>query len=296
VNFISELKGKTELVNKALERLLPKEDIYPEVIHQAIRYSVFAGGKRVRPVLTLAAAELLKGNIDLIMPAACAIELIHTYTLVHDDLPAMDNDDLRRGMPTCHIKFGEDMAILVGDALQSMAFELMSGIRVGGNNSLEQTLRAIGELAGAIGTRGVIGGQVVDTISAADIIDKETLEFIHQNKTGALIGVAVRIGAILAGAGSGDIERLDGYSRHLGMLFQITDDILDITASEKVLGKPSGSDIRNNKGTFPSLYGLDEAGKMAVNEASSALKYLDDYGSEADFLRDMVSFVLSRRN
>ncbi len=296
MNFISELKGKTELVNKALERLLPKEDIYPEVIHQAIRYSVFAGGKRVRPVLTLAAAELLKGNIDLIMPAACAIELIHTYTLVHDDLPAMDNDDLRRGMPTCHIKFGEDMAILVGDALQSMAFELMSGIRVGGNNSLEQTLRAIGELAGAIGTRGVIGGQVVDTISAADIIDKETLEFIHQNKTGALIGVAVRIGAILAGAGSGDIERLDGYSRHLGMLFQITDDILDITASEKVLGKPSGSDIRNNKGTFPSLYGLDEAGKMAVNEASSALKYLDDYGSEADFLRDMVSFVLSRRN
>ncbi|NTW05288.1 MAG: polyprenyl synthetase family protein, partial [Peptococcaceae bacterium] len=267
MDFISEFKEKTARVNRALEMLLPKAEVYPEVIHQAIRYSVFAGGKRIRPVLTLAAAELLKGDLDLIMPAACALELIHTYTLVHDDLPAMDNDDLRRGMPTCHIKFGEDMAILAGDALQSMAFELLTKIEIGENISAEQLLLAIRELAQAIGTKGVIGGQVVDTISAANIIDKKTLEYIHQNKTGALIGVAVRIGAILACAGRENIERLDGYSKHLGMVFQITDDILDVTASEKVLGKPSGSDIRNNKGTFPSLYGIDEAGKMAAEEA-----------------------------
>ncbi len=294
MHFLSEFEKKASLINKALDQFMPPEDTFPGIIHQAMRYSVFAGGKRVRPVLTLAAAELIGGETKKIMPAACALELIHTYTLVHDDLPAMDNDDLRRGLPTCHKKYGEDIAILVGDALQSTAFELITRCWSEGGLPSDLVLTAINELSVSIGTLGVIGGQVVDTLSAADKVDKETLDYIHQKKTASLINIAVRLGAILSGGDSEDIKRLDLYSRHLGMAFQITDDILDVTGSEKNMGKPIGSDEKNNKATFPALYGIENSLVMAEKESEMALKCLEGYGQKADFLRETVKFILTR--
>ncbi len=294
MHFLSEYEKKANLVNKALDELLPMEDTYPPIIHQAIRYSVFAGGKRIRPVLALATAELFGGDLNEMMRAACALELIHTYTLVHDDLPAMDNDDFRRGLPTCHKKYGEDIAILVGDALQSLAFELIASCSENEKIPPRRVLSVIKEIAAAIGTNGVIGGQVADTFSSADNIDKETLDYIHNKKTGSLIRVSVKTGAILSGAGVDDQNRLDKYATHLGMAFQITDDILDITGNEQEMGKPIGSDLKNNKATFPALYGMEEACKIAKREASLAINCLEHYGKKADFLRETVNFVLSR--
>ncbi len=294
MNFLSELEKRSGKVNAALDELLPAAGEYPPIIHEAMRYSLFAGGKRLRPVLALASAEITGGSTEDIMPAACALELIHTYSLVHDDLPAMDNDDLRRGMPTCHRKFGEAMAILAGDALLTAAFELITRCPLRGRITPERMIRVVAEVASAAGTAGLIGGQVVDVISAADRIDGETLAYIHRNKTGAMYRVSVRTGAILSGAGEEDLERLTGYADHLGMAFQITDDILDITGDDQLMGKPSGSDLKNNKATYPALYGMDEARKMAALEADMAVRCLESFGPEADFLRELVWFVIRR--
>lgn len=294
MDFLSDLKKRSGEVSDALDKLVPPAGTYPQVIHEAARYSLLAGGKRLRPVLALATAEMLGGSTGDIMPAACALELIHTYSLIHDDLPAMDNDDLRRGMPTCHKKFGEDIALLAGDALLTMAFELIARCPMKGEITPERLIRVVSEVAVAAGTTGLIGGQVVDVISSADRVDGETLEYIHRNKTGAMYRVSVRSGAILSGAGESDLDRLTDYAQHLGMAFQITDDILDIEGDEKSLGKPTGSDIKNNKATYPALYGMDKAREMAAREAREAISAITPYGPEAWFLTGLVKFVVKR--
>lgn len=296
MDFLNELKLRSEMVNKALDRMMPPSDTYPPVIHQAVRYSLFAGGKRLRPVLALATAEMLGGSREEIMPAACALELIHTYSLIHDDLPAMDNDDLRRGVPTCHVKFGEAVAILAGDALLTTAFEMITRCPLSVNITPERLLRVIAEVSSAAGIQGLIGGQVVDVISAADRVDSETLYYIHRNKTGAMYRASARTGAILSGAGEEDLRRIAGYADHLGMSFQISDDILDVTGDDKTIGKPAGSDIKNNKATYPALYGLAGAVKMAASKAEKALGEIEVYGEKAGFLRDLVNFVVSRKH
>lgn len=294
MNFLSELEERSREVNEALDRLVPGAGTHPPVIHEAMRYSLFAGGKRIRPVLALATAEILGGSAGEIMPAACALELIHTYSLIHDDLPAMDDDDLRRGMPTSHKKYGEAIAILAGDALLTMAFELIAKSPAAGRATPERLVRVVAEVAAAAGSAGLVGGQVVDVISAAGRVDEKTLAYIHHNKTGAMFRVSVRTGAILSGAGEDDLERFTVYAGHLGMAFQITDDILDIVGDEKKMGKPAGSDQKNSKATYPALYGLDQARQMAAREAGGALRCLEAYGAKAGFLRDLIGFIISR--
>ncbi len=294
MDFLYELEKRSAIVNRALDRFLPPAGEYPAIIHEAGRYSLFAGGKRLRPVLAMAAAEILGGNVEDMLPAACSLELIHTYSLIHDDLPAMDDDDLRRGMPTCHKKFGEAIAILAGDALLTMAFEMVTRCTQTGLITPERLLRVVAEISSAAGTKGLIGGQVVDVTSASHSVDGETLAYIHRNKTGAMYRVSVRTGAILSGAGEDDLNRLTEYAEHLGMSFQITDDILDIAGDEKKLGKPVKSDIKMNKATYPALYGMDNARKMAREEMEKALLAIRVYGGRAGFLEELVRFVVSR--
>lgn len=294
MDFISSLKYRAARVDTALERYLPPADNYPGTIHEAMRYSIFAGGKRLRPVLTLAAAEAVGGEPERVMPAACAMELIHTYSLIHDDLPAMDNDDYRRGMPTSHKKYGEAVAILAGDALLTLAFELLAGAADGGTVLPERVVRVVAEVARGAGTRGLIGGQVVDTLSAGNISEPATLEYIHRHKTGALYRVAVRSGAILAGAGEEQLAALTAYAEHLGLAFQIVDDILDVVGDAGKIGKPVGSDEKNSKVTYPSLFGLPAAWDKAAEAGELARAALTGFGTGADFLRDMVTFIINR--
>jgi len=296
LDFLSELGKRTIIVNEALERLLPPVETYPRIIHEAVRYSLFAGGKRLRPVLALASAEILGGSQRDILPAACALELIHTYSLIHDDLPAMDNDDLRRGMPTCHKKYGEAMAILAGDALLTMAFELITLCPVTDVITPASLITVITEISRASGTAGLVGGQVVDIMSTSSKVDEETLDYIHRCKTGAMYRASVRTGAILSGAGQRDLDNLTGYAEHLGMAFQIADDILDIVGDEKNIGKPVKSDIKNDKATYPAMYGIEEAGRMARDQMEKALSSIDGYGEKADFLRELVKFVVNRNH
>lgn len=291
MNFKEELKLKAALVDEALEGFLPPAETYPPLIHEAIRYSVMSGGKRLRPVLVMASAEAVGGDPALVLPAACSLELIHSYSLVHDDLPAMDDDDFRRGRPTCHKVFGEAAAILAGDALLTLAFGVLAeckGVRA------DHIARVLAEVALAAGSRGLIGGQVVDTLSTDEEIDGRTLEYIHRHKTGALYRAAVRAGAILAGAADRQLTALTGYAEHLGLAFQIKDDILDIEGDEAVLGKPVGSDLKNKKATYPSLYGLAGSREKALREARGAMAALTGFGEEADFLRKLVQFVIDR--
>lgn len=296
MDFLSELGKRTIIVNEALERLLPPVETYPRTIHEAVRYSLFAGGKRLRPVLALASAEILGGSQRDILPAACALELIHTYSLIHDDLPAMDNDDLRRGMPTCHKKYGEAMAILAGDALLTMAFELITLCPVTDVITPASLITVIAEISRASGTAGLVGGQVVDIMSTSSKVDEETLVYIHRCKTGAMYRASVRTGAILSGAGQKDLDNLTGYAEHLGMAFQIADDILDIVGDEKNIGKPVKSDIKNDKATYPAMYGIEEAARMARDQMEKALRSIDGYGEKADFLRELVKFVVNRNH
>lgn len=291
MNFKEELKLKADLVDEALEGFLPPVETYPPLIHEAIRYSVMSGGKRLRPVLVMASAEAVGGDPALVLPAACSLELIHSYSLVHDDLPAMDDDDFRRGRPTCHKVFGEAAAILAGDALLTLAFGVLAECK---GVQADSIARVLAEVAFAAGSRGLIGGQVVDTLSSDEEIDGRTLEYIHRHKTGALYRAAVRAGAILAGAADRQLTALTGYAEHLGLAFQIKDDILDIEGNEAVLGKPVGSDLKNKKATYPSLYGLAGAREKALREVRGAVAALTGFGEEADFLRKLVQFVIDR--
>lgn len=292
--FITELKRRAAEINQALELLVPGVDTYPSIIHEAVRYSLMAGGKRLRPILVLAAAETLGEDPAAIMPVACALELVHTYSLVHDDLPAMDNDDYRRGRLTNHKVYGEAMAVLAGDALLTMAFELIADCAIKSNLDAGRFVRVIAEVARASGTAGMIGGQVVDTFSADQVVEPSTLDYIHRHKTGALYRVSVRTGAILAGADDKSLAALTQYAENLGLAFQIQDDILDVEGDEEKLGKPVGSDEKNKKATYPALFGMAEAKKKAVQVAESAQNALEMFDERADFLRQLVYFVIKR--
>ncbi|NPV90383.1 MAG: polyprenyl synthetase family protein [Firmicutes bacterium] len=286
-----------KLITEAMEEALPPEDRFPPAIHQAVRYSVMGGGKRLRPLLVLAAAEAVGGNPRLVLPAAAAIEFIHTYSLVHDDLPAMDNDDFRRGIPTSHKVFGEAIAILAGDALLTYAFEVLTRISdlPGGPPALE-VIRVIREVAQAAGMDGMIGGQVVDIQSEGKQIGPQTLDYMHRHKTGALIRASIRTGAILSGADLEQLDRLTDYSENFGLAFQIMDDILDVIGDESVIGKPVGSDQRNQKSTFVSQWGIEEAKKRAAGYSRRAVDSLAGFGPRGEYLGSLARYVIERKN
>jgi geranylgeranyl diphosphate synthase type II len=280
-----------QLVEQSLERLLPTADTPPSSIHQAMRYSIFAGGKRVRPILCLEAARIFNSDIAPAMPVASAFEFIHTYSLIHDDLPALDNDDLRRGKPTCHKQFTEALAILAGDALLTLAFEVLA------TAPLEADRRAavLGEVARAAGTRGMVGGQVADIEAEGKNVTAEQLEYIHRSKTAALIRAAVVSGALCGGAGVADAERLREFGENIGWAFQVVDDILDVEETSAALGKTAGKDQAQNKATYPALFGLERSHEFASQLARKAMAALEPYGEHAANLRALGEFIASRR-
>jgi len=283
-------------VDAALDRLLPAETTEPVSIHTAMRYSVFAGGKRIRPILSLEAASIFepdaKPDRSHAMHAACAIEFIHTYSLIHDDLPALDNDDLRRGKPTCHKKFGEAAAILAGDGLLTLAFQIIGE----SSTSAERTLAILQEVSSAAGTvKGMVGGQVADLESEGKRVEPQTLEYIHRSKTAALIRASVSTGAISAGAGIADVARLRSFGEMIGWAFQVTDDILDVEESSAALGKTAGKDIAQQKATYPAVFGVAQSHEIAAKLAKDAIAQLDSFGERASRLRSLAEFLVHRR-
>lgn len=290
----SYLAKKKELVDKALEALVPPAKTFPPAVFEAMRYSLFAGGKRVRPILAVAAAEALGAKTAGLLSAAGALELIHTYSLVHDDLPAMDDDDLRRGRPTCHKVYGEAIAILAGDGLLTMAFEALSDPRRLKAIPAPRLLAIIREIATASGVFGMVGGQVVDIQSEGREMDLPTLEYIHTHKTGALIRASVRVGALYAKAGERQFAALSRYGELVGLAFQIADDILDLTGKEEEIGKDVGSDLEKGKMTFPGFYGLEESRRRAVEVADKAVAVLKGFDKKADPLRELAKFIINR--
>jgi geranylgeranyl diphosphate synthase type II len=286
------LSGKTELVNKGLKELLHGEEEYPQNLHRAMHYSLFAGGKRVRPALVLASAESVGGSAAEALNTACAFECIHTYSLIHDDLPAIDNDDMRRGRPTCHKAFGEAAAILAGDALLTAAFELVAATKT---TDPAKVIKVIAELSKASGSVGMIGGQMVDIESEGAEVPFPVLEYIHIHKTGELILAAVRCGAIMGGASQKELEALSRYGKSIGLAFQIADDILDVEGSAAEMGKNTGGDEKKGKATYPALIGLDESRKRAEELVAIALKSLEGFDEKAGPLRAIASYIVERR-
>lgn len=287
IAFLGEKAHKAE---RALESYLASWTAVPDPLRDAVRYSLFAGGKRLRPALALGACEMVCGDDAPAMPAACALEMIHTYSLIHDDLPAMDNDDLRRGKPTLHKVAGEAMAILAGDALLTMAFHLLAR----GAASNPAALQVVEEIAGAAGAWGMVGGQALDMAHEGERIGIEALRETHAMKTGALIRVSVRAGALLAGSDARTLDALTRYGDAAGLAFQIADDILDVAGSEAAIGKPVGSDAANAKATYPSILGLDRARQLAGEAVQRALEALDIFGPEADPFRALAVFIVHR--
>ena len=279
-------------VDAALERLLPQEPARPASIHQAMRYSVFAGGKRIRPILCLEAARIFAPDVTAALYPACAIEMIHTYSLIHDDLPALDNDDLRRGKPTCHKKFGEAIAILAGDALLTLAFETIGATPI----SPALCVAIVKEVASAAGTvNGMVGGQVADLEGERQRIEPEMLEYIHRSKTAALIRVSVTSGALCAGASPDDVARLRRFGETIGWAFQVTDDILDVEESSAALGKTAGKDIAQQKATYPAIHGLRRSHEIANDLASKAIAELAPYREAATRLKEIAEYLVIRR-
>ncbi|NLJ33682.1 MAG: polyprenyl synthetase family protein [Firmicutes bacterium] len=289
------IREKAKKIDETLKNLLaPAEDVPPQ-LHEAMGYSIFAGGKRLRPILVLAAAETVGGRDEDVLEAACAIELIHTYSLIHDDLPAMDDDDFRRGRLANHKVYGEAVAILAGDALLTKAFEILAHCDLPPNR--DALLRqVIGEVAAAAGPGGMVGGQTVDIISEGKNIDAATLRYIHRSKTGALLRVSVRTGALLSGAGPDDLAALTRYAEEFGLVFQITDDILDVVGDDERMGKPVGTDAKRGKATYPALFGLDESRGAAREGRDKALEALKRFGPSAQPLRQLIDYVLERDN
>ncbi len=259
-----------------------------------MRYSLSAGGKRVRPILMMAACEAVGGDFKSILPAACAMECVHTYSLIHDDLPAMDNDDLRRGKPTCHKVFGEAVAILAGDGLLTYAFELMTHPDLLSRVDSATVNQAVSIFARAAGVHGMVGGQTADVLFEGRPIDADILSYIHRHKTGALIRASVEMGALLGNGDSGEVERLSRYGTALGLAFQVIDDLLDVVGDEDKIGKPVGSDERNMKATYPALFGLEETRKRALELKDEALGNLAEFGPEAEPLRAIAIYVVER--
>jgi geranylgeranyl diphosphate synthase type II len=284
-------------VDAALDRALPPETAWPATIHRAVRYSLFAGGKRIRPALVIAAGEAVGGTRGDLMPLACAVEMIHTYSLIHDDLPAMDDDDLRRGKPTSHKVFGEAVAILAGDALLTRAFHLMAEVPQGGDDlHVRRRVRATAILGEACGTTGLIGGQVMDLESEGEAIDAEALERLHRAKTGALLSACVRGGAILGGAGEEQLERLARYASAIGLAFQVVDDVLDATEDAAHLGKTAGKDEAARKATYVSVHGLETARALAASLRQEALDALAPLGSRSELLGAIARLIADRRS
>jgi geranylgeranyl diphosphate synthase type II len=292
--FESYLVERARAVDQALERFLPAETRAPETIQKAMRYSVFAGGKRLRPVLVIAGAEAVGGRMDDVMPTACALELIHTYSLIHDDLPAMDNDDFRRGRPTSHKVFGEAMAILAGDGLLTHAFRLLAdNWRPGMDGAVLRDVLV--DVADAAGTDGMVGGQVADLEAEGRRIGADMLDYIHLHKTAALIRTSIRVGARLSGATADQLRALAVAGGDLGLAFQIVDDILDVTGTTEQLGKTAGKDQAQQKATYPALHGLDASRARAKQLVGEALAALAPLGPAAEPLRALAHFILERK-
>jgi geranylgeranyl diphosphate synthase type II len=285
------LAERRKLVEAAIEQAVPLQ--YPETLYESMRYSLMAGGKRLRPILCLATCELVGGAIDVAMPTACALEMIHTMSLIHDDLPAMDNDDYRRGKLTNHKVYGEDVAILAGDALLTYAFEYVATQTQGA--APERILRVIASMGKAVGGEGLVGGQVVDLASeGSPDVTLETLNFIHTHKTAALLEVSVTSGAILAGASETEIDQLTRYAQRIGLAFQIVDDILDITSTQETLGKSVGKDIRADKATYPRFWGIEGSRQQAHQLIDEAKAALQGFGESRQPLLAIADYIIAR--
>jgi geranylgeranyl diphosphate synthase type II len=291
----SYLQSRKVLVDAALERFLPPESAPPPAVHRAMRYSVMAGGKRLRPILVIAGAEAVGGHAEIVLPTACALELIHTYSLIHDDLPAMDDDDYRRGQLTSHKVFGEAMAILAGDALLTLAFRLMAENAAHVKDS-RVICDVVAEIASAAGTGGMVGGQVVDIESEGKTVTPDTLDYIHTHKTAALIRASLRVGAMLSGARPAALEAISAAGHCLGLAFQIVDDILDVEGSLEELGKTAGSDERKQKATYPAVHGLDASRRRARALLDEAQTALAPFGAAAEPVRALADFIFERRS
>lgn len=287
-NYLSETAKR---VDRALDGFLPKEKIVPTTIHKAMRYSVFAGGKRLRPILCLAAAEACGGDIERAMPAACAVEVLHTYSLVHDDLPCMDDDDLRRGRPTCHKVFGDGMAVLCGDALLTEAFYILAQTSQTPRYRMAEFIK---ELALTSSSRHLIGGQVMDLEGEGKSLTKAQLILIHKAKTAALLTTSLRLGAMAVNTTPAKLEALSTFGQSLGLAFQIIDDILDVTQSTEVLGKTAGKDANVAKATYPAIVGLEKSRKEAAVLTKKAMDALAGFGKKANHLHQIADFLLGR--
>ena len=279
-------------VDAALDRLMPGENAQPPSIHRAMRYSVQAGGKRVRPILCLESARIFAADLTAVLPVACALEFIHTYSLIHDDLPALDNDDLRRGKPTCHKKFGEATAILAGDALLTLAFETLANAAI----DPARGVAILSHVAASAGTvNGMVGGQVADLEAEGRAIQAADLEYIHRSKTAALIRASVVSGALGGGADDDDVARLKRFGEAIGWAFQVVDDILDVEESSAALGKTAGKDAAQQKATYPSLYGLEKSRQFAKELEARAMSEIELYGPRAARLRELAELIVHRR-
>jgi geranylgeranyl diphosphate synthase, type II len=292
VNLKNYLTARQKLIDRALDRYLPKASTKPVTLHKAMRYSLFAGGKRLRPILCLAAAEACRGKIDDALPLACALECIHTYSLVHDDLPSMDNDDFRRGRPTCHKVFGEGVAVLAGDALLTIAFQLVSTAKPTRRYDMSMLLR---EIAVAAGSQKLIAGQVADLEAEGRNVKRAQLQFIHENKTAAILKTSVRLGAMSANADPKKLAAITRFGERLGLAFQIIDDILDVTQTSEILGKSAGKDVAAKKATYPAVIGLEKSRAEARRLTREAHKALSSFSrSDADPLHALANYLLER--
>lgn len=289
----NKLAALQSLIESKLALALPNKKEYDEVILEAMNYSLLAGGKRLRPVLMMASCEAVGGNINDTLDVAAAIECVHTYSLIHDDLPGMDDDELRRGKPTNHVVFGEGMAILAGDGLLTEAFTLISR-NMAAKGEWELGLKLVFELSEAAGVLGMVGGQARDLLAEERQIDSAEMTYIHTHKTGALIKAAVRMGALIGKASEAELAALSDYATEIGLAFQITDDILDIEGDAALLGKAVGSDERKEKSTYPSLYGLEESKKLAAEAISKAKKSLESLSGDTEVLSFLADYILSR--
>jgi len=297
IDLSQYIKERCELVDSKLRMAMPSETELPVSLHTSMRYSTFAGGKRLRPILLLAACEALGGDVQTALPAACAMEMIHTYSLIHDDLPAMDNDDFRRGNPTNHKVFGDAVAILAGDALLTQAFILLSMPSSIANVPHDRILAVINEFAAAAGSRGMVGGQVVDMETEGKLdLDLPTVQYIHTHKTGMLIKASVKSGALLAGADERQLAAFTRYGEAVGLAFQIADDILDIEGTTAEIGKDAGSDLARGKATYPAVIGLKESRAQADSLLEIALDAIVDFDEKADPLRAIARYILARKS
>jgi geranylgeranyl diphosphate synthase type II len=292
-NLKRDIKEKRELINMTMDRFLPRKDDFPKEIHKAIRHSLFAGGKRIRPYLTLLCYQLFKKNItnDVLM-AASAIEFLHTYTLIHDDLPEIDNDDYRRGKKTCHVVYGSSIALLAGDALMIEAFYILNSMSV----TATKKIKMLRDMATLCGDRGVIAGQMQDIISQGKSCDKSTLEFIQLNKTTKLFQLCTRYGAYMADVTVEDMKKMDEFGKKLGTVFQIVDDILDVEGSTASMGKTVGKDENVKKATYPSVFGMKKSKDMVAKYTKEAMSILDEYGDRAKILKELTLFLTDRKN